>query len=52
MTQGSRGEYVRPWQSPVEPLTESSENIVVYPSDEEFNGLVNIGFRGPSNITE
>lgn len=52
MMQGSRGEYVRPWQSPVEPLRESKENIVIYPSDEELNGLVHIGFRAPNDISE
>lgn len=50
MMQGSRGDYVRPWQNPVDPLTESSNNVVLYPSDEENNGLVNIGFRGPTYI--
>ncbi|VVC45099.1 Peptidase M16, C-terminal,Metalloenzyme, LuxS/M16 peptidase-like,Peptidase M16, N-terminal [Cinara cedri] len=50
ISKGSRGDYVRPWQSPVDPLTKSSNYVIYYPSDEEYNGLVNIGFRGPNDI--
>lgn len=49
---GNRGDYVRPWQSPVNPLTESSNKAVPYPSDEETNGTISIGFRGPNVINE
>lgn len=52
MLQGNRGEYVKPWQNTVDPLTESSNNIVLYPSDEETNGMISIGFRGPNDINE
>lgn len=48
--QGKRGDYVRPWQNPVDPLTESSNIVVPYPSDEEINGMINIGFRGPNSF--
>jgi hypothetical protein len=37
---------------PIEPLTESVEKDVTYPADEEDNGVVLIGWRGPSSITE
>jgi Zn-dependent M16 (insulinase) family peptidase len=44
--------HVRPWMEPIEPLTESVEKDVTYPADEEDNGVVLIGWRGPSSITE
>lgn len=52
MLKGNRGDYVKPWQNPVDPLTESSNEVAPYPSDEETNGTINIGFRGPSVINE
>jgi len=50
--QGNRGDYVRPWQNSVDPLTESSNNVELYPSDEETNGMIIIGFRGPNDINK
>ena len=38
--------FVRPWQSHVPPLTSGSDQEVVYPSDEEDNGLVSVAWRG------
>lgn len=50
--QGNRGDYVRPWQNPVDPLTVSSNNAVLFPSDEETNGIISVGFRGPNCLKE
>ncbi|XP_012262723.1 uncharacterized protein C05D11.1-like [Athalia rosae] len=52
MSKGNRGPYVRPWQSPVPPLTECVDLDVLYPCDDEDNGLINVGWRGPSAVTE
>uniref|UniRef100_U5EMA1 Putative zn2+-dependent endopeptidase insulinase superfamily n=1 Tax=Corethrella appendiculata TaxID=1370023 RepID=U5EMA1_9DIPT len=49
---GKRPEYTRPWQTPVEPLTESKNIKIVYASDEEDCGLVYVGWRGPKCTTE
>lgn len=40
-------DYERPWQSEVPPLTENVEIVEKYPSDEEENGIVAVGWRGP-----
>jgi len=42
-----QGEYERPWQSEVPPLEQSVEVVEKYPSDEEENGMVVVGWRGP-----
>ncbi|XP_050528273.1 uncharacterized protein C05D11.1-like [Daktulosphaira vitifoliae] len=47
LLKGSRGEYVKPWQNTVDPLTESSNYIELFPCDEETNGVINVGWRGP-----
>ncbi|XP_033118146.1 uncharacterized protein C05D11.1-like [Anneissia japonica] len=39
----------RPWQSPVPPLLESVVQTIPYPSDDETNGMVYIGWRGPKS---
>lgn len=39
--------FTKPWQSPVDLLTESVEKIVPYPSDEETHGMVLAAWRGP-----
>jgi hypothetical protein len=39
--------YVRPWLSPVPPLPQSVDIVERYPSDDEENGMVLIGWRGP-----
>ncbi|XP_050535489.1 uncharacterized protein C05D11.1-like isoform X4 [Daktulosphaira vitifoliae] len=51
LSKGSRGEYVKPWQNPVDPLMESSNNVELFPCDEETNGYINIGWRGPVGPT-
>ncbi|XP_014253359.1 uncharacterized protein C05D11.1-like [Cimex lectularius] len=52
LSKGDRGGYVRPWQSIVPPLLESTELEVEYPSDDQSNGMVHIGWRGPSVVKE
>lgn len=52
MAKGNRGDFVRPWQSEVPPLIEPVDREVTYPSDEEDNGMVYIGWRGPSAVTQ
>ncbi|XP_050536251.1 uncharacterized protein C05D11.1-like [Daktulosphaira vitifoliae] len=47
LSKGCRGEYVKPWQSPVDPLTESSNYVELFPSDEETNGTITVGWRAP-----
>ncbi|KAL1123834.1 hypothetical protein AAG570_001605 [Ranatra chinensis] len=49
---GVVGDFVRPWQSPVPPLMSSVELSVPYPSDEEVNGMVYVGWRGPSAVND
>lgn len=51
----SKGElcpFQRPWQSPVPELTQSHDILVPFPCDEEDNGLVYVGWRGPSAVSE
>ncbi|XP_026679888.1 uncharacterized protein C05D11.1 [Diaphorina citri] len=52
MAKGDRGDFTRSWQSPVPPLTASLDKSVPYPCDNEDNGMVYIGWRGPSAVTE
>ncbi|XP_043275299.1 uncharacterized protein C05D11.1-like [Venturia canescens] len=52
VSKGDRGPFTRPWQSPVPPLKERVVKNVYYPCGEEDNGLVNVGWRGPSAVTE
>uniref|UniRef100_A0A2S2PA73 Presequence protease, mitochondrial n=1 Tax=Schizaphis graminum TaxID=13262 RepID=A0A2S2PA73_SCHGA len=52
LSKGNRGDYVRPWQNPVDPLTISSNNAVLFPSDEETNGIISVGFRGPNCLKD
>ncbi|CAG0916251.1 unnamed protein product [Notodromas monacha] len=40
--------YVRPWNEPLEPLSESVDTEILYPADELKHGLVEIAFRGPA----
>lgn len=49
---GALPPFERPWQTPVPPLTKSVNTKILYPSDEEDCGLVNIGWRGPKASTE
>ncbi|KAK3088334.1 hypothetical protein FSP39_017783 [Pinctada imbricata] len=46
-SKGSRGNFDRPWQSPVPPFTDVLEEIVPYPADEEKSGMVYVAWRGP-----
>ncbi|XP_033228376.1 uncharacterized protein C05D11.1-like isoform X2 [Belonocnema kinseyi] len=52
ISKGPRGPFKRPWQDEVSPLTESVDLDVCYPCDDEDNGLVIAGWRGPSSIHE
>lgn len=52
LSKGNRGDFIRPWQSSVPPFTESINMEMPYPCDEEDNGMVYIGWRGPSSVTE
>uniref|UniRef100_A0A0B7A9G7 Presequence protease, mitochondrial n=1 Tax=Arion vulgaris TaxID=1028688 RepID=A0A0B7A9G7_9EUPU len=49
MSKSSRSEFLRPWQSPVPPLTETVKETVLYPSEEDDYGMCHIGFRGPKS---
>lgn len=44
--------FERPWQSPVPPFPESVTKTVQYSSDTDDDGLVYIGFRGPSAVND
>lgn len=44
--------FKRPWQIPVEPLTESVDRDVCYPCDDEDNGMVYVAWRGPSVVSQ
>ncbi|KAL2732287.1 uncharacterized protein V1477_014528 [Vespula maculifrons] len=52
LSKGSRGPFERPWQSPVPPFTESVDIELFYPCDDEDNGIINVGWRGPSCVHE
>ncbi|CAD6227691.1 GSCOCG00001371001-RA-CDS [Cotesia congregata] len=52
LSKGSRGPFERPWHEPIPPFTESVVNDILYPCDDEDNGIVSVGWRGPSGITE
>lgn len=52
MSKGNRGPFTRPWQTPVPPLQESVDELVLYPSDSEDTGLVLVAWRGPSAVEE
>lgn len=52
MSKPSRGPFQRPWQSAVPPFTEEVESSILYPCDDEDNGLVSAGWRGPSGVSE
>lgn len=45
-------DFERPWQSPVPPLPGNVTKTVQYPSDTDDDGLVYIGFRGPSAVND
>lgn len=43
-------EFDRPWQTPVEPLPGSVQRTIRYSCDSDDDGIVDIGFRGPSAV--
>lgn len=52
LSKGPLKPFTRPWQSSVPDFTESADLSVLYPSDAEDNGMVYVGWRGPSSVTE
>ncbi|XP_078049942.1 uncharacterized protein C05D11.1 [Augochlora pura] len=52
MLKGSRDSFKKPWQSPVPALLESKDIDVFYPCDDEDNGIINVGWQGPSVVNE
>lgn len=50
--QPKKPDFVRPWFTPIEPLAESIDRRIVYPSDEEDCGIVSVGWRGPNCSTD
>ncbi|XP_033325130.2 uncharacterized protein C05D11.1 [Megalopta genalis] len=52
MLRGSRDLFEKPWQSPVPALLESKDINVLYPCDDEDNGIINIAWQGPSVVND
>uniref|UniRef100_A0A182TCH4 Peptidase M16 C-terminal domain-containing protein n=1 Tax=Anopheles maculatus TaxID=74869 RepID=A0A182TCH4_9DIPT len=52
VSKGPLPPFERPWQTPVEPLKESTDIKIEYPADEEDCGLLNVAWRGPKATTE
>lgn len=52
LTKGNRGKFERPWQSAVPEFTNTIEKNILYPCDDEDNGLIRVGWRGPSGVSE
>lgn len=52
VSKGERGAFEKPWQSPVPDFPASVDKEVVYSCDEEDNGMVFVGWRGPSAVTD
>ena len=46
------GSFRRPWQDPVPPFTRTVEKVIHFPCDEDDNGIVLVGWRGPSCTSE
>ncbi len=44
--------FEKPWQTPVKPLKSSEDIKILFPSDEEENGIVYIGYLGPKASTD
>lgn len=42
--------FERPWQTPIEPLEASVQKKIKYSSETDDDGLVYVGFRGPSAV--
>ncbi|XP_070567442.1 uncharacterized protein C05D11.1-like isoform X2 [Ptychodera flava] len=47
ISKGDLPKYTRPWQSAVPPLDGAVCKVVPYSSDDETNGMVYMGWRGP-----
>lgn len=47
LSKETKAPFQRPWQKPFEPLIESINKRIVYPSNSEDCGIVNVGWRGP-----
>lgn len=52
LSKEAKAPFQRPWQTPVEPLTKSTNERIVYPSDTEDCGIVHVGWRGPNCTQE
>lgn len=52
LSKEAKAPFQRPWQTPVEPLVESANKQIVYPSDSEDCGIVHVGWRGPNCTRE
>ena len=52
MRRGVSQNWVRPWGEAVPLLPKSVEKTVEFPCDEEDNGLVYVGWRGPKSTTD
>ncbi|KAF3427311.1 hypothetical protein E2986_02562 [Frieseomelitta varia] len=52
ISKGNRGFFKKPWQDSVPAFTQSVDLDVYYPCDDEDNGIVDVGWRGPSPTTE
>ncbi|KAL0273768.1 UNVERIFIED_CONTAM: hypothetical protein PYX00_006371 [Menopon gallinae] len=52
LSKGALPPFQRPWQSPVPEFTESQDVMVKYGADEEYHGMVFVGWRGPSAVTD
>ncbi|XP_001603808.1 uncharacterized protein C05D11.1 [Nasonia vitripennis] len=51
LAKGDRGPFTRPWQGKVPPFPKNVDMDIYYPCNDEDNGLVYIGWRGPSAIS-
>lgn len=52
LTKEKKAPFRRPWQDPIDPLAQSTNKRIVYPSDSEDCGIVHVGWRGPRCTTE
>ncbi|EEB10863.1 conserved hypothetical protein [Pediculus humanus corporis] len=50
ISKGTLAPFQRPWQNPIPPFSKSVDSLILYPNDLEDNGIVNIGWRGPSAV--
>lgn len=52
LSKGPRGDFTRPWQTPVAPLRSSEELTIKYPADDETNGICLVAWRGPCAVND